>query len=84
VLQKDYEGALNMICHKCKVEMVRGQALENSLVIHSDFPGDRVRCFNPGETIPDDPSLRGRTCSKSGPAVLVACWKCPSCGHSVR
>lgn len=58
-----------MKCKHCDVEMVPGQALQNTLVTYPDFIGEK-----PG---------RGCTVSREGPPVLVECLKCPECGYSV-
>ena len=56
-------------CPRCRTQLRRGQALRNTLVGSPDFPGDTG-------------SEAGCTVSASGPAVLVPCWKCRSCGYS--
>lgn len=67
-LIEDGRDALLRFCLKCNVEKVSGQALMTTLVAGSpDFPGDE----------------RGITMSPGGPGVVVTCWKCPKCGHSV-
>lgn len=58
------------LCRRCNVPMVLGKALQDTLVSLDDFGGDA------GEP--------GTTMSRSGPAVLVDCLKCPECGHSVE
>jgi len=47
--------------------MKEGMALQNTLTGLPDFPGDTFAC----------------TVSRDGPAEMVACWKCPKCGHSI-
>jgi hypothetical protein len=50
--------------------MEPASALQNTLVGYADFIGD---------TGLED----GSTMSRSGPAELIPCWKCPKCGYSV-
>lgn len=57
-------------CRRCHAPMQRGQALANTLVSTDDFGGDAGQA--------------GSTFSPTGPAEMVACWKCPECGHSFR
>jgi hypothetical protein len=54
-------------CRRCKVPMKEGTALQNTLEGYPDFPGDTSAC----------------TVSRTGPAEIVKCWKCPKCGHSI-
>lgn len=60
------------LCRRCNVPMRSGLALVNTLTSFADFPGDRPDDFLPGQTI-----------SRSGAAVSIEAWKCPSCGHSM-
>ena len=56
------------VCRKCHVLMVRGVAIENTLVSGMvDFPGDQ----------------RGVTVHPGGTGRLVMAMKCPKCGHSI-
>ena len=57
-------------CHSCKCEMVKGEALKNTVHAAEDFGGDA-----------DSP---GATLLRTGPAVMVQVWKCPMCGRSVQ
>ena len=53
-------------CRKCDIDMVPGQALENTLYGIPDFIGDDYVC----------------TVSMTGPPIMINVWKCPSCGYS--
>ena len=53
-------------CKKCNIEMVPGQALENTLYGIPDFIGDDTVC----------------TMSMTGPPIMISVWKCPKCGYS--
>lgn len=61
--------ALAPMCRRCKARMKRGAALRNTLVFFDDFGGDA--------------GTYGTTFSATGPAEMVACWKCPKCGKSI-
>lgn len=55
-------------CKKCGGHAKPSKGLLNTLLSHSDFGGDA--------------GLRGTTQTRNGPAELVDCLKCESCGHS--
>ena len=55
-------------CRKCDIELVKGQALENTPYGIPDFVGDDYVC----------------TVSMTGPPIMISVWKCPSCGYSVK
>ncbi len=54
-------------CRRCKIPMREGEALQNTLAGYPDFPGDR----------------HAVTLSRTGPAEIIKCWKCPACGRSI-
>lgn len=54
-------------CSKCKTKMIKGSALQNTVVGYPDFIGDSTHC----------------TISQTGPPEIVPCWKCPKCGRSI-
>lgn len=57
-------------CRRCKVSMRIGQALvATPRMGRPDFPGQI--------------DTRGQTFTMTGPGVLIECWKCPKCGHSI-
>jgi hypothetical protein len=56
-----------MKCKKCYTVMRPGLVLVNQMVQHGTGPYGR-----PGATL-----------SRSGPATLCRCLKCPKCGHTV-
>lgn len=56
-----------MNCPKCKITMLPGVAIEETLTGIPDFPGDDL-CV---------------TVSPGGPGRLIKCLKCPECGYSV-
>ena len=59
-----------MKCPKCGIEMVKGTAIENTLVAGiPDFPGS-------------DSFADGQTLHYGGPGKLINCLKCPQCGFS--
>lgn len=57
-----------MKCPKCNVPLKEGTALVSTLTGLPDFPGDK----------------HATTVSPGGPGQLVAVYKCPSCGYSIR
>lgn len=64
-------------CKICKVFMQRGIYIGRSWFVHGDFIGDYA-----GEDL--SKARRGQTISQSGSMYLGPCWKCPSCGHSLK
>ena len=59
-----------MRCPRCDVDLVPGQALQNTLVAGlPDFPGQT--------------DIEGQTLSPGGPGRLVDVRTCPDCGYSV-
>jgi len=54
------------LCPKCKIALVPGHAIENTLTGFPDFPGDPYPV----------------TVSPGGPGKLIACMKCAVCGYS--
>lgn len=59
-----------MKCNKCKSDMKPSKALMNTLVSFNDFGNDA--------------GSRGTTLSRNGKAVLIDCYKCITCGRSVK
>lgn len=57
-------------CRKCHVTMKSGMAIQNTLRYHPDFPGDTL-------------GIDGQTVTADGKPVMIPCWKCPKCGHSI-
>ena len=71
------ENKNSIKCYKCKVVMVKGIALENTLVAGMpDFP-DQADDIAAGK-IPI-----GQTVHYGGTGKLINVYKCPECGHSV-
>jgi hypothetical protein len=62
------------VCEKCDIEMVRGQALEDKMIVVGgvpDFPGQ-----------PESYGGQTMTLEWDG-AKLSHVWKCPKCGRSI-
>lgn len=57
-------------CRFCHVPMKVGTAIQNTLRHHPDFAGDTL-------------GIDGQTVTMDGKPVIVPCWKCPVCGHSI-
>jgi hypothetical protein len=54
-------------CYKCKVAMVESKAHLETIT----------------KGTPDFPGATVSTFSTGGPGVLIECFKCPECGHSI-
>ena len=59
---------IDNICPKDGATMLPSKAIKNTLVGFDDFGGDAGQ---PGSTV-----------SRSGPAIMVDCIKCPKCGFT--
>lgn len=63
-------NAVRLLCGKCRVPLKPGSAIVNSWESHDDFGADA--------------GSDGCTVTQTGPPKVIACWKCPQCGHSVE
>lgn len=61
------------VCRRCQVGMIKSKALVSTMVAGAPDFIDQ-----------DHTNTRSQTCSEGGPGKLVAVWKCPGCGHSIK
>lgn len=78
VMHEDSMAIIAPSCRKCGDVMKSGTALQNTIVVQKDFAGDKEEVYDP-----KNPAHSGRTICANGPAVMIDCWKCPNCGHSI-